>query len=339
MRISYRTRQFYRRLFRLILAVILAALVVLLCWVLWLRRFIIYTEDGAKIDFSLSQQWPQGQTGPEIRPVVQPDIYYTDPETPDIPDAPKVRFEGCFVTVDDLLEDLDAVRAKLLSLPEGTPVMLDVKGYRGRFYYSTATGAPTSPSFDMAVMDAFFDAVNQAGLYTIARLPAFRDYQFAAEHNSAGLATVGGYLWVDDNRIYWLDPANDMVLTNLIDITKELRDMGFDEVAFQDFRFPDTNEIVYDGDRAQALEKAAKTLVTACATESFAVSFITSAQTPMVLPEGNCRLYVTDVAAYDVPEVIARLEPATAARAVFFTSSYDTRFDNYGVIRPYKMMQ
>lgn len=337
MRISYRTRQFYRRLFQLILTIVLAALVLLLCWVLWLRRFIIYTPDGAKVDFSLSQQWPQGQTGQVTQPITHPDIYFTEPEVPDEPEDTKQRFEGYYVTVDDLLENLEGVQEKLLRLPAGTPVMLDIKGYWGYFYYTTATGGKTSGSFNMQVMDAFFATVNQAGLYTIARLPAFRDYNFAANHPSCGLKVSGGYLWVDPDRVYWLDPADDAVLTNLIDITKELRELGFDEVAFQNFCFPDTKDVVYDGDRAQVLLKAAKTLVTTCATEQFTVSFITTADNAFALPEGNCRLYLQDVAAYDVSDVLAKLDAATVPRVVLFTQSFDTRYESCGVIRPLHM--
>ena len=42
MHLSYRTRQFYRRLFRVILALVLVALLVLLGWVLWVRRCAIW---------------------------------------------------------------------------------------------------------------------------------------------------------------------------------------------------------------------------------------------------------------------------------------------------------
>lgn len=336
MQISYRTRQFYRRLWLTVLALALAALTLLLCWVLWLRRYVVYTPDGARLDFSLSQKWPQGATNQEVISLTKPDIYYTEKEEPQGPEQTDIRFQGYFVTVDELLEDLDGTLEKILALPENTPIMVDVKGYWGYFYYSTNAGCGTSGSFDMATMDAFFKAVNEAGLYTIARMPAFRDYAFAAEHISSGLKTQAGYLYVDPDRVYWLDPMDDAVLTYLIQISKELEAMGFDEVAFQDFRFPDTNQVVYDTDRDVAITKAAQTLATTCANDHFAVSFITT-DSNFPLPEGNCRLYLQDVAAYDVQDVLALLSPETAKRVVFFTNSNDTRYEKCGVIRPLYM--
>ena len=345
MHLSYRTRQFYRRLFRVILALVLVALLVLLGWVLWVRRYIIYTNAGARIDFSLTQDWAAGVTG-QGRPVIMmPEIVYPDADDPvgggdsggdTEVELPSARFEGFYLTVDDLLDNLDGVLEDIMALPEGTPVMVDVMGYWGYFYYSTQVGATTSTSFHMATMDAFFEAINSRGLYTIARLPAFRNYEYAMNHFSCGLQIGAGYLYADDKNAYWLDPANDTVLTYLVDISRELRDMGFDEVSFLYFTFPDADNLLYTGDRQEALAKAAQTLVTACANDQFAISFITT-DTAFVLPEGNCRLYLQDVSAFDVEDILAAMDPATVERVVFFTTSNDTRFQRCGTIKPISM--
>ena len=341
MHLSYRTRQFYRRLFQVILALVLTALVVVLCWVLWLRRFIIYTNDGARIDFSLTQQWAPGITGQETLAVQPPQIYYPDPDDPQGggeggEDIASARFEGYYLTVDELLDNLDGVLEDILALPEDTPVMIDVMGYWGYFYYSTEVGTTTSSSFNLATMDAFFDAVNARGLYTIARLPAFRNYEYVVHHNSYGLRLKNGGYYSDSQNAYWMDPTHDAVLTYLIDISKELRDMGFDEVSFLYFAYPDTNTIVFDGDRQAAIAQAAQTLATVCANDQFAVSFITT-DANFPLPEGNCRLYLQDVAAYDVNDILAAMDPGNVERVVFFTTSNDTRYQQCGTIKPISM--
>ena len=336
MRLSYRTRQFYRRLFRFIGILLLTVLLLLLCWVLWLRRFILYTADGVVLDFSLSQQFPQGQVSQESQTVPVPDIYFSQTQTT-VPPVTEVEthFEGYYVTVEELQEDTEKVLSQILNLPEDTPVMLDVKGYWGNFYYTSALGA-SSGSFDMAVMDAFFAAVQESGVYTIARLPAFRDYQFALNNTACGLKVAQGYLWVDDDRCYWLDPGNDQVLSRLVSIATELRDLGFDEVAFYNFAFPETDAVTYTGDKAQVLTDAAAALANACAREDFTISFITT-DTSFALPEGNCRLYLENVAAVDVQDVLELLDEQTLERTVFFVQSYDTRFEACGVIRPLYM--
>ena len=341
MALTYKTRQFYRRLFRFVAVLVMAALILLLCWVLWLRRFLIYTGEGVRLDFDLSQDWPLGVTGQASLPSTHPDIFFSDPPptttTLPVDQIPVDRFEAYHVSLEELQNERDLVLERILALPEGTPVMLDVKGYWGYFYYSSALGA-SSGSFDMAVMDAFFDAVNSSGAYAIARLPAFRDYSFALAHTNCGLKDSRGVLWVDPDRCYWLDPGSDGALEYLINIARELRAMGFDEVAFTQFAFPDTDKVVYNQDKDETIAKAALALANACADSSFAVSFITN-DASFPLPGGNCRLYLQDVAAVDVDTVVMGMEESVVQRTVFFTNSNDTRFAPYGVIKPIKMAQ
>ncbi len=333
MAIPYKTRKFYGRIFRFLLILLVFVLIATICWVLWLRRFVIYTDEGVKLDFQLSQQLPQGQTSQPENTIRPPEIYFSQPaETKPPVEDQTAQFQGYYVTVEELQTDLEAVLQKIQSLPENTPVMVDVKGYWGYFYYSSQLGSSSS-SFNMAVMDAFFAAVRDSGAYTIARLPAFRDYDFADKNLQSGLKDDRGYLWVDPDRCYWLDPASDAVLTYLIQICKELRDLGFDEVSFLNFCFPDTKEVVYEKDREEVLKNAAQNLVSTCTTANFVVSFITT-DPAFPLPEGNCRLYLQNVAAADVQTVLTLMEPGVQERTVFFTTSNDTRYQVCGIIQP-----
>ena len=79
---------------------------------------------------------------------------------------------------------------------------------------------------------------------------------------------------------------------------------------------------------------AAKTLVTACSTDSFTLSFV--GQDPSFpLPEGRTRLYLSGASAAQVDSVAQQTglkDPAT--HLVFLTEVHDTRFDTYSVLRP-----
>ena len=52
--IPYRTRRALRRLCVTVLVLLLIVMALALCWLLWLNRYVIYTRDGAKLDFNLS---------------------------------------------------------------------------------------------------------------------------------------------------------------------------------------------------------------------------------------------------------------------------------------------
>ncbi len=341
MNFSYRTRRFLGRLLRGILVLALVALAVLACWLLWLQRFIQYTPDGVRLDFNLSQTFPSGQEAQPIKPGPSVPIYYdrenTEATLPS--DEPTLKkISGFYVTTDQLLEDLNGILEKIRALPEGTAVLLDVKGGWGYFYYPTGVGTATSTSFDMAVMEEFFATVNSLGLHTIARMSAFRDYEFGRNNTASGLWAPGGYLWADQDSCYWLDPTKDAVMTYLIQICKELQGMGFDEVLFRDFRFPPTQDIRFEGDRNAALQQAAKTLVTACANDSFTVSFMVEGGALFSIPDANCRLYLENIAAVDVAEINGIYNvPNPEKQLLFFTGSGDTRYEVSCVLRPIDM--
>ncbi len=334
---SYRTRQFFRRFFHLLLTVLAAALALALVWLLWLQRFVVYTPEGAVLDFYWNRDNSAAVEAKPLKPLEDIYIQYGPGIGGSSSESGLQKLTGYYVGTDQLQEDLASVQQKLLSLPAGTPVLLDVKGIWGYFFYPTAVGNTTSTSFDMETMEAFFEAVNSAGLYTVARLPAFRDYDFARTHPSCALTRPNGYTYEDEDHCYWLEPDNDTVLSYLIQITRELQRMGFDEVVFKDFCFPDTDKLSFEGDRDQVIAKAAKTLVTACASDSFLISFQTY-DPGFPLPEGNCRLYLQDVAAADAESILAAsgLENA-AKRIVFLAETNDTRYDAAGTLRPLDM--
>ncbi len=336
---SYRTRRAFRRIVGTLVTLALTAVAVLLCWLLWLQRFIIYTPDGAVLDFNLSQTLPEGIVAKPVLPGPTVQIQYGKEEETKPPADPTMqKLLGYYVTTEELMADLNGVQQKLQSLPEGTAVLLDVKSTWGHFFYPTSVGYTTSSSFDPAVMEVFFDTVNRLGLHTIARVPAFRDYDFALRNTQCGLWAHGGYLWADSENRYWLDPANETVQTYLIQVAKELRNMGFDEVLFKDFTFPPTEDgIRYDKDKDQALAACAETLVKACGDVDFTVSFLTSDPT-FVLRQTHCRLYIENVLATEVSDVLSQYQvPDPATQIVFFAQVTDTRYEVSGVLRPLDM--
>ncbi len=333
--IPYRTRRALRSLCVTALILVLAAAAVLVMWLLWLNRYVIYTRDGAQLDFGLSMEFPEGQN--IQRPVPGPtiDIYYNEGENVILPESTELtQLSGLYITEEMLRQNLPAVRQTLNTLPVQTPVMLDVKNIRGEFFYSSDLGR-TSSGVDTGQMDALIRELKQTDRYLIARLPALRDYWYGLEHVNDGIFNPNRLsLWMDADRCYWLNPLSDGTLTYLVQIAKELRTMGFDEVVFDDFCLPDTDAIYFPDDRTAAINDTASSLVTICATDTFAVSFTGSAET-FRLPAGRSRLYLENTAAGDVQAVAQQtgLEEADI-RLVFLTTLKDTRYDDYGVLRP-----
>ena len=336
MNISYRTRRTFRRLGKATIILAIAAIVAGLCWIIWVGRYIVYTPNGAKLNFDLGNI-PEGVLAVPPTDGEDVEILYDEPHIDvTIPVVEKTSIPGYYIDFEDLKTDSSAVKAKLEKLPAGTAVLLDVKSTKGYFHYSTSVGTTTSKDVDTAEMDALIEYLANSDLYAIARIPAFRDWEYGLNHVPSGLPKKGGNgsLWMDDSNCYWLDPTDEDALNYLLRITVELRSLGFDEVVYTDFRFPNTDKIIFEGDKSQAIAEAAATLATACTTDRFCVSFMSSVPT-FQLPAGNCRLYLQDVAAADV-EMVASQVPTDDPKlhVLFMTTVNDTRFDDYCVLRP-----
>ena len=320
------------------LIVALVLVVIWACWLVWVDRYVIYTRDGAEIDFSLSaESFGAGTLAVPPENPVSASIYFDDgSNTQDLATA-LTQVDGYYIDSATLSSDIDTVRATVSVLPVGSTVMLDVKNIKGNFYYtSKLEGAKTASEIDAAAMDRLIADMTARNLYVVAAVPAFCDRAYGLEHTNNGLPYIGGSgaLWIDDSGCYWLNPSKGGTLAYLQSIAAELRGLGFDEVMFTDFRFPDTDQLDYSGNKTEAIQSAAQTLVEKCTTETFAVSFLASNSTVGAV-EGRSRLYLDSVSAASAASIVAGYgmeDPATGA--VFITESHDTRYEEYGVLRP-----
>ena len=338
MNLTYRTRRTLKRAGVIALAAALALTVVWGCWIVWVNRHIVYSRDGALLDFALTSRDPgEGQLAlpPENREPVS--IYYNDGTELEDLDTSMRQIVGFYITADMLENDMDTIRATIAALPVGSGVMMEVKSIRGTFHYNSSIDNVTMTSaLDNAAVDALIADIADRNLYFIASVPAFRDRNYGLTHTNDGLPFIGGggALWLDGSGCYWLDPAKKGNLDYLTRITKELARLGFDEVVFTDFRFPETDQLDYSGDRVAAIQRAAETLVEECSSDRFAVSFVATGSTVQYIT-GRSRLYLTGVDAANAASVVAGYTVSDpAVDLVFVTDSYDTRYEAWSVLRP-----
>lgn len=332
MTIPYRTQRLLKRILGAFAVIAVVLAVVCACWFLWLQRFVVYTADGkVRLDFNL----PPIADGQPAVPPENADIPIRFDQNDEMSggSAELTQILGYYVERTDL-QDIDAVITQISALPPETAVMVDVKGIKGDFYYSSAISSKRNSSIDTGKMDELLSYLKRTGRYAIARIPALRDYDYGLNHVPDGVHhSSGGYLYMDDDGCYWLHPGSQGTLSYLTQIIMELKGLGFDEVVLTDFQFPETTKILVNGDQAEYLTNAAKVLLSACATDRFAVSFVKSAD--FTIPEGRTRLYVEGMDALQAAGFAASSGvPDTAVNLVFLTELHDTRFDVYSVMRP-----
>ena len=225
MNLSYRTRRFLRGVLIVGMLLALVAALAWMVWLIWLERYVVYSDEGAKLDFSLTWDPDGGQLAVPPEPLESISIYYNEGEDAINTSTDLVQLVGFYIDGEALSSDLSDIRRQLESFPAGTPVMLDVKSITGRFYYDSGLG-PTSSSVSAAAVDELIQLMRDRDLYAIARVPAFRDYEYLVqnEHTINGLpVSSGGYLWQDDESCYWFDPTKSGTITYLMQIVSELK--------------------------------------------------------------------------------------------------------------------
>ena len=337
MNIPYRTRIMLQRIGLIALTIAVFAALAWFCWVVWLERYVVYGRDGkATLNFALPEQ---AQTGEVARPPAAEggiSIYYNEGADAVDNSGALTQLSGYYITYDDLSKNLTGVMEELDYVPAGTAVMIELKGGYGSFYYSSVlSDSISSASVNVTAVDELIKNLKSRGYYLIARVSAFRDYNYGVNHVSSGLPLLNKpYLWMDDGGCYWLNPTDSGALGWITQVVMELREMGFHEVMLGDFRFPNSSEYRFNDDKEAALQTAAQTLLTSCASDGFTLSFCVTAPS-FSLPEGRSRLYLENVDAKDVQAKAAQCTLDTPeTRLVFLGTTNDTRFDAYGVLRP-----
>ena len=329
---SYRTRRLLRRCIIILMWLALIGLLLWGCWMVWIQRYVVYTRDGVKIDMDRSTVDIVGEVATPPAPRDPVSIYFTPKD--EITDMGHKLYQilGYYVPTDALLYDITAVSSQLDLLTPGSAVMIDLKSIYGNFFYNTKIeGASVSGNVNATMMDNIIKKLDGPEYYSIARVPAFREMNF---ETSACLSDEDGYPWHDEEYCVWLDPTDDETMAYLIQICNELRNLGFDEVVFYEFRFPDSPNYVFDSDlsKAKALEEAARSLVSSCSGDGFAVSF--EGDSKFVLPEGLSRLYIDGVAADQAASVAATIPVSNpVVNIVFKATSNDTRYNEFSALR------
>ena len=321
-----------------LIALILFMVMILVwfCWVIWAERYVVYSRDGATIDLELPERLSGGQVAapPELDETIS--IYINEGSDAISTSAELTQITGYYVEQEALIENVQSVKDVVATLPAGTAVLLELKNIYGRFNYtSQLTYAEMASNINTAAVDELITEITSRNLHAIALVPAFRERNFVLKRNAFFLKTSNGYGWEDDQNCYWLDPTDTGTLNWLIQITEELRTLGFDEVVFTEFRFPSSDRISFRGDPQAAVQAAANKLVETCGSTNFTVSFVTN-DPAFKLPEGGMsRIYLENVGAKDVEAAAAKITvPDPAANLVFLATTSDTRYDKYSALRP-----
>ncbi len=144
------------------------------------------------------------------------------------------------------------LREKVLATISGTQInslMIDIKDYTGTVsYVDSNVPGPKGKGCTVSDLPAFVSELHAKGIYAIARITVFQDPLYAAAHPDLAVQSYShpGKPWTDRKGLAFIDPDFPEYWGHIVDLSKEVHSIGFDEVNFDYIRFPS------DGDMSDA---------------------------------------------------------------------------------------
>lgn len=320
----------------LILAIILASVGLLMAGrFIYLQRFLVYDTDGVHLDYGRQPVYPnrgEGESAKDDFVLEQQDPTGTGGAFGQVTKP----YKGVFLSVGQLA----ATETRNLigdNLGTANSVMMEMKTATGKFLYSTSLSGGETGNADLNAIEALVKELSARNeLWLIAKVPAFRDSAYAVLDYSHSLPLKNGALWMDANGSYWLDPASSDVEDYLVATARELHALGFDEIVFEEFQFPTSENIVYNREISgdEAALALAKSIKERLALYNIPVSFMSQDAEIAKLSQ---RVYLTPESGASVKaeaEKYAEYLQQDNGKLVFLTGSRDTRFFDYSVLSP-----
>jgi hypothetical protein len=264
------------------------------------------------------------------------EIYYNEGENAVAMNKDLEPIWGYYITTEDLVNNIALCRERIALLESGTAVMIELKNGFGTFNYETGiSSGRITDGIDPQAVSALIQDLNSRNLYVIGRISAFRDRDYGLNHVTQGIYHVNKKgLWPDDQHCYWMNPTNQAVLSYVCQVLTEVKAMGFDEIVLADFKIPGSDKALFTADKSEALATAAEFIMTTVEPDTFNLSFMVDSAA-FQLPGERSRIYLDTVAAERVGAAVSVTDMEKKdVFLVFVATSADTRYDDYGVLRP-----
>ncbi len=153
---------------------------------------------------------------------------------------PKVR--GLYITGPTAGSDRINEIIQLIGDTELNAVVIDVKDDNGNITFAmennTDVIACNACTTYISDLPKLMKTLKEHEIYTIARIPCFKDPTLASARPELALCKPDGTPIVDGKGVAWVNPCKKEVWKYLVGIATSCKEYGFDEVQFDYVRFP-----------------------------------------------------------------------------------------------------
>lgn len=248
----YRGRR-QRRNYWLIPFIILIALITLMVVLFYgLQKYAVISDDKVKVVFSDTLDTSENiSTGAEdtnmVFDTVVPEIVFEAPDYSRVVAVAgkKVKpLRAVYISASEISQErLESAAANLV---DGNALMIEMKPRSGQLMWNSS--ASLAVSYGLSTDNDFTNTLptlipelktreEGKSVYMVAQISCFIDEMLATRSTQYALRTESGFNYSDENGT-WVDPYNSELRNYIIQLIRELYDMGFDEVVLADVMHP-----------------------------------------------------------------------------------------------------
>lgn len=169
--------------------------------------------------------------------------YSPQPKVDEHPGNPRVKVKGIYVTIysaggqriDQLIEMANRTGINTF--------VIDVKDDSGYMLFKTKAAEKYSPDANKKAtvkdIEALMKKLKDNGIYTIARIVAFKDPTYTSHHKDRAIVYKSdGRPFTNRDGLIWASPHDRELWEYNVAVSKEAADAGFNEIQFDYVRFP-----------------------------------------------------------------------------------------------------
>ncbi|MBQ9663974.1 MAG: hypothetical protein IJV40_12565 [Oscillospiraceae bacterium] len=253
-----RNSDFYRgrrqkRNYWLIPFIMLIALITLLVVLFYgLQKYAVISDDKVKVVFSDTAETTESAGQREeattmVFDTVVPEIIFEAPDYSRVVAVAGKRvrpLRAVYISADEISQE--RLENAAINLIDGNALMIEMKPRSGQLMWNSS--ASLAVSYGLSTDNDFTNSLpsliptlktreDGKEVYMVAQISCFIDEMLATRSTQYALRTESGFNYSDENGT-WVDPYNAELRNYIIQLVRELYDMGFDEVVLADVMHP-----------------------------------------------------------------------------------------------------
>lgn len=247
----------WQRIAKVFLILLLLAGLISAIFLLFFRGFVVDTPAGPRLQLPiLSKTQPSDEGSADAVFSNDPTVTLSDESAA----APLSPLHAILLSSDAIL---DGTVKEQMQKGGGNAVIFDMRmedgslGYVSKLRQAIDSGASAATP---GLNDAIRTMNQNPALYSIARVSCFSDEKLTRLEPDLALKRGSGVAWRDESQRAWLSPDRDTVQTYLLDICRELRALGFDEILLTNCAYPTNGALAQRYAGSDSVETLALTL-------------------------------------------------------------------------------